>query len=335
MSAELPEWDPDPVKRLGVKHLIAGQELLASKIDIDTFDLSLSLDADMPPEIYRPSIIQPIPARPEEHELPPVNDTRKLIPQWLVSRYFDAPIHEGIHDPQSILSNKEHVETQVALENYAQESPVSIYFYLFEKNQRVPQTQSPQVTFNQFYYSEPSAVIVYYFMGEPERSQLYFGGKDANLVATNKIRELTASIRNGAKRRSNRSSQLNEFIKQLSRGMYWIEKSMVADVYLPLDLNGNTSKQTSGGASKLSEKAFEGVSKISNVWWIIVIVSVLVIVVLLLGVYWVSNRRFLFPRLSTHPRLSLPHGGSSGGVLRFDKENVPPSAQREQFDNPL
>lgn len=333
--AALPEWDTESAKHLSTNGFIAGDALLASKIDLGDNSPTPIPSPDSIPQLVRPLIIEPIPNRPENHQLPPVNDSRKLISQQLTQRYFNELIDEGIHDPQSLLSNKERVDTQYALERYAEESPVSIYFYLFDKNQRVPHYQSPQTTFQQFYYSEPSAVVVYYYMGEPERSQLYFGGKDANLVATNKIRDLTSGIRNGAKKRSNRSSQLSEFIKQLSLHMFWIEKSMIEDIYTPLDLDESPSKTSSNGSNGLSDKALKGVNQISHIWWIIAAVATGVIVMLLLGVHWVSSRKFFFPKIATQPRLSLPNGGSSGGILKFDKENMPPSAQKEQFHDPF
>ena len=92
-----------------------------------------------------------------------------LVSGPLLDRYFSQRINEGMIDPQNLLKSKQRLDLDYALEKYDEESPVSIYLYLFDKNQRIPDTHSAKTIFDSFYYSEPSAVVVYYFIEEPER----------------------------------------------------------------------------------------------------------------------------------------------------------------------
>jgi len=334
--AAITPWSEEDKLKLESGELIVGSGLFSEKVDIGE-DLTFEPLSDKEQEsIDTPLIARPIPIDPRDRETPAIDDNRKLISPQLATRYFENRIKQGIIDPQNLLSNKERLDIEYSLTSYTNESesPISLYFYLFDSNQQVPLDYSPRTVFNTHYYSEPAAVVIYYFIAEPERSQIFFGGKDSNLIAKNKIRELESSIKLAAKQKSNKISQLEEFIRQMSLQMYWIERAMTTGDYEPLDSQHAKSK-SSAKKNPVTDKVYQGLSLFSRHWWIIVASSLALIALLLAGVYWVANRRFLFPPLDIPSRLSLPNGGHSGGILKYSNEKLPPSAQREQFDEPF
>lgn len=331
LCGALPKWHEKDRKKLNNGSLIVGSSLL--DLSIKPLDIELP-EIKLEQAVTKPLIVHPFQAQPDR-PLDPLEDSRQPLSEDLLQRYFANAINEGVTDPQNLLSAKERLDVNYALERYAEESPVSIYFYLFDRNQKVPDNYSAKTIFNTFYYSDPSAVVVYYFIEEPERCQVHFGGKDANLIATNKIRDLVSGIRMAAKKRSDKIDQLDDFIRQLSLHMYWIEKSMIKDIYDPIE--NITPNQPGGSAStrSVTDKVYIGLNHFSRYWWMVALGSTILLIILLSGVWWVKSRRFLFPELHIKPRLHLPNGGSSGGTLSFKDEKQPPSAQRRQFDNPF
>ncbi len=336
-QAQLPKWENDDLEKIKNGNLVAGKALLDSGIAFESAGLGTTIpdpivDPDPPTP---PDIIRPIPVQPEKHDTPPVVDGRINLSKEWADRYFSAPIDEGITDPQQLLSAKERLDVQYALERYAEESPVSIYFYLFDKNQKIPEQFSPEATFNNYYYSQPSAVIVYYFIEEPERCKVHFGGKDANAIATNKIRSMVRGIRISAQKHSNRINQLDALIRQLSLHMFWIEKAMIDDIYLPFDPTADPSSNKESKTSKMKQQVYLGLNYFAKHWWLVAIGAGTLVLLLLLGVRWVTTRKFTFPELAIADRLDLPKGGTAGGLLSYDNRDAPPSAQRKQFDQPF
>jgi hypothetical protein len=339
----VPEWDEDDLKAMDDGEFVPGYKLLALDVEVG--------ENPSPPKFEELKELEEIEKEaksddddshmsapfllPHSSDIQPEDDGRKLLSDAQVSSYFSKAVEEGIFDPQRLLSSKENLEVKDALDKYAEESPVSIFFYLFDKNQKVPQEHSAEATFYRYYYSEPSAVLVYYFIEEPQRCQVHFGGKDANVIATNKVRELISEVKLGAKKRSSRISQLKEFIRQLSLQMYWIEHAMIEDVYDNYVAQQHSTATSKPSQSKIQDSILMAMNNLSKIWWIVLLGALTFISILLGGVHWVANRRFLFPKLAVKPRFYLPHGGSSGGVLSFKKHDLPPSSQRDQFKKPF
>lgn len=339
--ATLPTWTEEELKALEAGEIIVGADLFAPTPDVSTRPdgsvptISIeNIPNESIPDIKLPPRPAPKLANPDAHQLPPIEDNRKFISNVLTQRYFSARVREGLSDPQMILENAERLDFQYALDQYSDASPVSIYLYLFDRNQAVPIEHSPEATFDEFYYSEPSAIVVYYFIDEPERAQVFFGGKDTNSIASNKIRDLVSGVRVSAKRHSRRITQLDEFIRQLSLHLFWIEKAMISDEYSEEALE--VPQEAATAIEPVEKTKFTKFKELFEPHMKTIGLSVVFILLLLLcGIVLLARRRFFFPKLQKMERLSLPNGTTSGATLSFADENSPPSAQLAQFDNVL
>lgn len=334
-TANLPQWTEDDIKRLDSGRLVVGKALLTLEGDptlVDpnspenTIEDNSVTPRDLPPS--RPIVIAPTII----HPTPPLVDDRVALNSSLVNRYFKNPISAGLFDPQQILSTQARLDIEYALSTLADESPIPVYFYLFDRGQKVIQNYSPKTIFDTHYYADASAIMIYYFVEEPERCQIYFGGKDAQNVKPHEIRELISGVRAGAKKRSNSISQLDEFIRQLSLQLYWIEKSLLEETFVE-EIDAENKKSSSGNTK--FDKIIVGYKAFASNWWKVATACGGFISLLLAGVYYVKHRKFRFPHLKTQTRLNLPNGGGMGGILSYKNQNLPPSAQKEQFDDIL
>jgi len=85
-------WLEEDRQKLESGELLAGSMLFSSPIDFD--DDTSTLPQQEEPIEEEPLIVRPIPAQPEDHELPGIDDDRVFISQALIQRYFDQAINE-------------------------------------------------------------------------------------------------------------------------------------------------------------------------------------------------------------------------------------------------
>lgn len=344
-NAQLPQWSERELKAIETGQFIPGNSLFSSisqaeldKLDLIPNDLGDRLENTntqiIPdkeileaPLTTPPARPEPRAAHPELHQGNKLQDNHYFISKELIARYFEKPITAGLSDPQLILKNAERLDFQYSLEQYFDTSPVSIYLYLFDQKQKVPLSHSPKATFQEFYYSEPSAIVVYYFIGEPERTQVHFDGKETYSLTKHKTRTLAKNVKIAAKRHSNSINQLDEFIRQLSLHLFWIEKAMLDDNYEALHPNiSNPIKQNEENSNLLKKDAW----LLSNKKTLLFYSGLSLLVILLITVLLKRKRNF-FPRLKTLPRLHLPNATFSGAQMKFEDEDTPPSQQSKDL----
>lgn len=281
-------------------------------------------------KVLLPSRPEPVAATPEKHNLRTVKDERINISPQLASRYFSQPLSSSLHDPQLLLSNKERLDFQQSLEQYSNASPVSIYLYIFDRNQQVTDINNVESTFNKFYHSEPSVAVVYYYMGQPERSQVHFGGKDTATLASNTVRELSKGVRISAKRQSSDIKQLDEFLRELSLHLFWIEKSMIeGEEITPSD----QLKQSETTQSKPSKSRFDTIIKFvePNLQTIFFSVSLTLLIFLFLVIF-IAKKKMYFPKVNIPKRLALPNGTHCCASMDFKDPETPPSMQLKETE---
>jgi len=265
-------------------------------------------------------------------DLIPLPDDRSEISRRLLEVYFDEDPKDGLNDPQGLLSMQERMDIQYAIDTHEEVSPVPIYLFVFDEFQMVPEGYGPEEMFEKhFDGSEVPRMIVYYYMGAPERTGFYLGGGASEEVPEWQMRELLSNAAYAAREKSDVFAQLDDFMGQLSMRLFWIEQLMD---------RVNAGAEVMGAEAVRQEKG-EGV--VGGVVRNLILPKLLALGgtlvafgLLLWGYVWFKGRkRYAFPEVGDIGRLGGERGASFGGVLSFRNSSEPPSDQRRQFKDPL
>lgn len=336
----LPEWNEEDQVRLKKGELIVGRALLTLEGDpkpkVNPEDPIA--EPEEPRAVEVPEPIVPVPARPELDPIP-VSSDRTEIHQKLLERYFNSRPEPGLIDPQHLLSMQESEDTRYAFREHSAESSLPIYFFLFDAHQKVPEACSPQFVYDRLFAADGQpVVIIYYFMGEPSRTQFFLGGAVGDDVPEWQLRELLVNASHTAAEKTDIFDQLDDFVGQLSMRLFWVEKMLeeLVNKALPQEVKQENQKKDQVDYGKW----FGALSSLGvNVApYILVLVSGVVGIIscAALGFFWMRNRRYIFPVSDGGKgRLGAPRGVSSGGVLSFRNMDQPPSEQTAQFEQDL
>lgn len=326
----LPEWSDEDLALLKKGELTPGLALL-TKDGGKKKDEAAPAD---PKDVLVDDGVEKIELVPEKPgiDLIPLPDDRSEIARRLLEVYFDEDPKNGLNDPQGLLSMQERMDIQYGIDTHEEESPVPIYLFVFDEFQMVPDAYGPKEIFERhFEGSEVPRMMIYYYMGAPERTGFYLGGGASGEVPKWQMRELLSNAAYAAREKSDVFAQLDDFVGQLSMRLFWIEQLM--------------DRVTSGGKVMESERVkpepSEGVvgSVVKNLILpklLSLVGVVLGLVALVWGYVWFRGRkRYDFPPVVGGRRLGGGRGAAFGGVLSFRNSSEPPSDQRRQFKDPL
>lgn len=334
----LPEWTEDDLTKLQQGELLPGQALLTEKGLPKKEDKSQEKEdpKDKLPEKAEEKIeIKPVPEKPAIDPIP-LSADRTEIPEKMLARYFGAKPVVGLNDPQQLLSMQERADIGYALDTHMHDSPVPIYLYLFDAQQTVPEEYEPGQVYEKFCADdETPSVIVYYFLGQPERSKFHLGGGASANVPEWRKRELLSNAAHTAREKSEIFSQLEDFVGQLSMRLFWVEQLMAKGI-VPDDEEG-------AGEHAAVKKAKSLLPDLSALWNDVIAPRLLGLLgmvggfVLLFGgfLFYRSRCRHDFAELPVKKRLSAKRGANCGGILNYKDANLPPSEQKEQFEETL
>jgi len=333
--SELPVWGEEERELLQKGEIIPGRALLTkegvpAELLIDSWREERE-QVEPLPEV--PSVIEPTPELPDPQHL---LDDRVNLTADILMQYFDRRPEHFLIDTQELLSRQEWRDINYTLERHQNVSPISVYVYIFGKEQKVPEAYWPEIVFEEnFMGTEESCAIVYYHFGAPERSRFYLGGGGLADIELWKKKEILSNSRMKARDKSAAFSQLEDFIGQISMRLYWIEedyKRKEKERLAAIEDHVTVEAERSPGFLDYLEQwlpFMEGVyPKIAAGGTLISLCGV--------GwILWIKNRKFVFPEVESKPRLGGMNGAGFGGVLSFKDPLVPPSAQREQFEELL
>ncbi|SHK34089.1 hypothetical protein SAMN02745181_3648 [Rubritalea squalenifaciens DSM 18772] len=333
----LPTWNEEDLQKLKKGELVPGQALLTEKGIPKKEEAEKSEDPKdvLPDKAAEKLEIKPVPEKPEIDPIP-LPDHRSELPEKLLARYFSSKPDSNLIDPQRLLSMQERADLSYALEMHTHESPVPIYLYLFDNQQKFPDAYEPDQIYQQFFREDGKPVVlVYYFIGQPERSRFYLAGGASEVVPDWRKRELLSNAKHTAREKSEVFSQLEDFVGQLSMRLFWVEQIMAKAVLpviedeLPVD--------------PAEQKAVGALDKLASFWYdtlapkLMAMLGAVLGLSLLCGLWWIyqSTRRYHFAELPVKKRLSGNRGANCGGIVHYKDPNQPPSAQKEQFDEVL
>ena len=252
------------------------------------------------------------------------------IPDGDLAAYFSQKSNSLMVDPQKLLSQQEYRDCLSFLQFHASDSKVDMFVFLFDKEQIIPSNIKIDDVIATYLYSDRPAVLVFYYLGAPERSQIQLSPGVMRAVGeAERLRALQIAI-NQAVLKSQPVDQLDGFCVQMSNRIYEMEKAMDAGVVAPVQQpqidSGTQHNQARLGAAKLwlMQRSYP-----------ITIGAVVVLAALLLGLIRRARASFSFVEFDVAPRMGGAHAAGVGAVISYASAKVPPVLQREQVPNYL
>ena len=268
---------------------------------------------------------------PTKEEIGEVVQDGALLGDQLVGKYFESRPVGHIVDPQALLKPKEAQDLEAFLGYHAGDSSIDMYVYVFGADQQIPSDVREEEVVERHYSVGKPAIIVYYYLGAPQRSEIYLSPVLTDAVsAAEQARALSSSVVQ-AFSDVDAAGQLQAFLVQMSIRIYWMERMIggtAAETMesIPMGDRREAAPQDGGGAV-LGFELPSWFGFVSDVAAAILGVVVLVWV----GWSWMKSRvSYRFPEFDVEARLGGSHAAGIGAVISFSSTAVSPARQRDQ-----
>ncbi|MCP5535778.1 MAG: hypothetical protein H7A51_06025 [Akkermansiaceae bacterium] len=332
----LPAWSEADRARLKKGELIAGADILVEAPDA----------VPLPRVAPEPEVPPVEPAEPEPEYDP------KVIPQEYLADYFLSNPESYLIDPQRLLSMQESLDREGFLEYHADDSDVDIRMYLFDAQQEIPAPYTIEKLVSERYAGGPLTAVVFFFLGDPSRNQLAFGGEGASGVPTEDVRKMLDNAQMKAMEKSDPAAQVESFIVQLSIRLYWLEKEQAESRAVAAGsgsagegastMAGPTKGSAGSEGRPLGNEPGSAGSVLASVkpFWLYLLVGVLGVSSLCVALFlvwrmWMTNKTYHFPVMEIPRRLEANYAAGVGAVMAFHNKLGSPSSQRDQVPDYL
>ena len=253
------------------------------------------------------------------------------LSQGLRDAYANSDPRGYLIDPQRILRGNEARERREFLKYHSGDSLIDLYVVLFKGEQRLIVAGDLTGYHMNPHMEEKPVVTVHYFMGRPDRAQMFLSPGLDEVVSNFELgRALTSAIER-AKTGVSPTDELEKFMVQTSIRIYRMENLLNEGVAGPAPL-------ISDGPTELSPNDAEHKSLVKAVgefwaeWKFKLIGALLLLVGALLLLRWLRLRAtYEFPESDAAERLGGAHGAGVGAVIEFGKTSKPPAAQLEKL----
>ena len=320
---ELPQWTKEERRKLERGEIIPGASLLV--------DDGESVVEQLP----KPEKVEALPEPPPQPEYDP-----RMIPSKHLAAYFQQAPGSFLIDPQRLLTMQERMDREGFLQYHAEDSGIDVRLYLFDALQRIPSPYSLSKLVGERYASGPPTAVVCYFVGDPSRTMLAFGGEGADKIDAGNVRKILASSMVKSLEESEPAEQVEAFIVQLSIKLYWLEKSLRED---GVTVNGGQAgKEVAHVAGDTTGKGGKPAGVMArlrpHLTYLLIGLGGLFLCVVsaFSAVYlWRRNRHYRFPVLELPCRLGADYGAGVGAVIGFSDVFGSPASQRDQVPDYL
>jgi hypothetical protein len=234
-----------------------------------------------------------------------------------------------LHDAQGLLSPGDKRDRLKFLDYHAGDSAVDLYVHLFDKGQSIPDPEVHAAVLDEAFHDGKPAVVLVYFMGEPQRALLHLSPGLKGRIAPRECKRALESAMLQAMEKNEPSAQLEAFLVQMSIRIYWLERLLGGEKESPEDQPIEVPAKVKITDSLMTQVQPWIDGFLANLKWIGLGISAC-ISTLLASLWWVRNRQHRFPELDVEPRLGGAHGAGIGAVISFTNSQVPPMAQRNQ-----
>ena len=315
-SPPLPSWEPEDLKALKKGELFPGLLLLTEDLPSDP------VAPEVPP--------------PTAEEIAQAAKPSPEVAEKYLEAYFGSRPEHFLVDPQALLSAKDFRDREKFLKYHSGDSEIDLFVYLFDGHQEIPsEVREEEIVERHFSEGKP-AVVVYYYLGAPERSDIYVSSLISDAVsAAEQRRALTSSVEE-AMEKPDKVAQFEAFCVQLAIRIYWMERAagLVRDTPSQPALRpvAAAPPEPQVKHSKLALKLHEAMAE----WGVPAGIMALAISTVVSGVWFARrNRKYRLPVFDLPPRLGGAHAAGIGAVISFGSTTQSPSSQRNEVPDYL
>jgi hypothetical protein len=267
------------------------------------------------------------PPNPEEIAVSP--EPPPEIEERYLNAYFERRPERFLVDPQGLLSPKDFSERLGFLDYHASDSTIDLFVYLIGGDQDIPSAVREEEVIERFFGSGRPAMLVYYYLGAPQRSVVYLSPSITDSISSpEQNRALESSVLQ-ALEKTDPAEQFEKFLIQMSIRIYWMERVLSGE---PEPASAEPAARS--GAAENHRKDSTALD------WLREVTSPFVLPGLVLGAIlfvafgfslWLRRQaRYRFPEFEVEPRLGGAHAAGVGAVISFASASLPPASQRDQ-----
>jgi hypothetical protein len=318
----LPAWNTNERAELEAAGWIPGAVLLT--------------DEPIPDEPEKPAVESLQVEQPKPEEIAEDPDPSPEIAEKFLPAYFAVRPENFLIDPQGLLNPSDYRDRLGFLNYHASDSSIDLFVYVMGGDQIIPSEVREEELIERFFSEGRPAVVVYYYLGAPQRSVVYLSPSITDSVSAAEQRRALESSVMQAFQKIDPSGQFEKFLVQMSIRIYWMERMLAGE-------SASSGPLTSTGPATVS--AARAAAKSVKFLWIqdlahksaVPLATVLTAFLAAVGLsHWMRRRaRYRFPAFDVEPRLGGAHAAGIGAVISFASAAVPPASQRDQVPDYL
>ncbi|MEK7951188.1 hypothetical protein [Luteolibacter soli] len=316
VKAPLPEWSPADKTALEKGELVPGLALLRQ---------------DPAEEQAGAKVPQPTPEELVEKE-----KASPDVPEKYWDAYFGERPTSFLVDPQGLLGTKDTRDRESFLKYHSGDSHVDLFVYLFDGHQSIPSEVREEEIVERFFSEGKPAVVVYYYLGAPQKSDIYVSPQLSDAVsAAEQRRALTSSVEE-ALEKPDSMAQFEAFCVQLSIRIFWMEKAagLVTEEATPAPLPRRSKSHEA--EKKESPEIVLRAKELGAQYGPPAGIMAGAILTVVAGLALVRSRaRHRFPVFEVAPRMGGAHAAGIGAVISFGSTTQSPSSQRNDVPDYL
>ena len=254
------------------------------------------------------------------------------IPKQLESAYFSKRPEHFLVDPQRLLRGRDERDRREFLEYSSGDSAIDLYVYLFKGDQSVPEDVNAGEVVDRMFAEGKPTVVVYYFMGQPERTAMYLSPElDGIVTGVEQERALETAVEQ-ASQDMTPAKQFEKFTVQMAIRIYWMEQELQR--LEDMSQAEEPSLDPDPGSADSREQMHPLIEQLLGLWRAYRFPLLLLVVVWGIRARCRRRARYRFPKIEVEARLGGPHAAGVGAVMSFASAAQSPAAQREQlFDS--
>ena len=318
-KVEMPVWDAQEGKLLEELGWLPGADLLPEKVP--STEVS---DDELAPFTAEPPTADDLPTAPV---VPAIAETA-------LTAYFAERPSGFLVDPQALLEPELKESLTSRLARHTRESSIDLVVYVFGKDQEIPGEMREEEVIERLFMTGRPAVLVYYFLGQPQQTAMYLSPSITDPVSAAEQRRVLASAVMQAMEKSDAGQQLTAFVGQLGVQIYGMEDllggpSASAEVLPPI--GRPVSAKATKKPSRMAAIAAQCQATVIAYWLPGGLVIVSLIALGGIGWWWCQRASYSLPEFEVEPRLGGDHAAGIGAVISFTSSTMPPASQRTQI----